>query len=495
MAPTSSILLANGTVLLHDEKDHVNPTKADILIIDNKIAEVASSISPPAETVTLDCTGKIVSPGFVDTHHHLWQTQLKGRHADDLLLDYMVKGNFVYSLFTPEDVFWGELGGCMEALDEGTTTVVDHAHNNFSAEHSSSALSATIASGIRSFFCYCPMPQRRVSSWAPFQFEPANMSLPDWVTNQLADLAANQPFADGRVRLGVAFDAWFMPKDFVVSLFESVRALGVRLFTTHYVRTALTGEHSTVDIMDSYGLLKEDILISHANQAFPSDAVKLAAAHAHISSTPDSELQTGLGLPVCFRPDLHAISSLGVDAHSNNSASVPSQMRLALQSAHGTHNQQFIAQGKLPRAVGATVEQAFNLGTIKGARAVGMGAEIGSIAVGKLADIVIFDAQSPGMVCAAEHDPVAAIVAHSSVRDIETVIVDGRIRKSGGKLLPVEVSGSGQEGLMEWPQVAAKLLRSRQRIQETFEGADVEGGKKVVLELFHANEQNFVDHL
>lgn len=92
MAPTSSLLLLNGTVLLHDEDDHVNPVKANVLIIDNKIVEIAPSIAPRSDTIQIDCTGKIISPGFVDTHHHLWQTQLKGRHANDLLLDYMFKG-------------------------------------------------------------------------------------------------------------------------------------------------------------------------------------------------------------------------------------------------------------------------------------------------------------------------------------------------------------------------------------------------------------------
>jgi cytosine/adenosine deaminase-related metal-dependent hydrolase len=92
-----------------------------------------------------------------------------------------------------------------------------------------------------------------------------------------------------------------------------------------------------------------------------------------------------LGTPVCFRPGLHKISCLEIDCHSNNSADILSQMRLALQSVRGAHNAQFIAQGKVPRAVNATVEQAFNLGTIMGACAVGMSAEIGSIAVGKLA--------------------------------------------------------------------------------------------------------------
>lgn len=80
--------------------------------------------------------GKIISPGFVDTHHHVWQTLLKGRHADQTLLQYLPAGNFTAALHSPQDVFWGQLAGCLEMINGGTTGVVDFAHINMSAEHS-----------------------------------------------------------------------------------------------------------------------------------------------------------------------------------------------------------------------------------------------------------------------------------------------------------------------------------------------------------------------
>jgi hypothetical protein len=73
------------------------------------------------------------------------------------------------------------------------------------------------------------------------------MGVPDWAAKQLADFAANQPFGNGRVRLGVAFDAYYFPKDVVVSLFETARGLGVKLFTSHYVRGALFGTSGRTD--------------------------------------------------------------------------------------------------------------------------------------------------------------------------------------------------------------------------------------------------------
>ena len=91
---SSQILLKNGLVLIHDSQNHVVPTRAHVLIEGGTITKVGPDVEPTEGTEIVDCTDKIVSPGFVDTHHHGWQTQLKGRHANEQLLQYMVTGEF-----------------------------------------------------------------------------------------------------------------------------------------------------------------------------------------------------------------------------------------------------------------------------------------------------------------------------------------------------------------------------------------------------------------
>ena len=92
--PVKNILLKNGVVLIHDAENHVVPTQTNILIENGKIAKIGSDIEASDGAEVIDCTDKIVSPGFVDTHHHGWQTQLKGRHANEQLLEYMVTGGY-----------------------------------------------------------------------------------------------------------------------------------------------------------------------------------------------------------------------------------------------------------------------------------------------------------------------------------------------------------------------------------------------------------------
>lgn len=82
-------LLKGGVALIHDDNDVVHPTKTDILIEGSVITKLGENITPPDGCEIIDCSDKIISPGFVDTHHHLWQTMLKGLFGDATFMSYL----------------------------------------------------------------------------------------------------------------------------------------------------------------------------------------------------------------------------------------------------------------------------------------------------------------------------------------------------------------------------------------------------------------------
>ena len=113
----------------------------------------------------------------------------------------------------------------------GTTIVIDHAHLNYSPEHSKAAIAATMSSGIRSVFCYSVTP--RLESLEPLKLN--QDLLPPWVLGMLEELVVKNPIAGGGVQLGFAFDGTYLPKEMIVATFEKVKSLGIKLITTHFV--------------------------------------------------------------------------------------------------------------------------------------------------------------------------------------------------------------------------------------------------------------------
>jgi cytosine/adenosine deaminase-related metal-dependent hydrolase len=249
--------------------------------------------------------------------------------------------------------------------------------------------------------------------------------------------------------------------------------------------------------MDSYGLLKSDVIISHATQASSEDGYLMSSKDVWVSTTPESEGQMALGIPLTFREDIKAC--LGVDCHFIGPSDLPAQMRLALQLARQDRNQKVLDDDKYPHVnVGSSLE-VYNMGTIVGARAVKMENQIGSLAEGKKADVIIYNAMSPTMVCAAQHDPVTAIVRHSTIRDVDTVIADGVVRKRDGKLLPIETKAAEpaftapiEKDVIEWKDVAEALMTSREKVAARIDKLDMSIGEKGVLKAFKIDENKLV---
>lgn len=512
---SSSILLKGGILLLHDDADHVIPTHADLLIEGNTITNVSKDIPASAAAKVVDCTSKIVSPGFVSTHAHLWQTQLKGRHPNHTLVDYMPAGCYSGSNYTLSDLFWGQLAGALEALDGGTTTVVDHAHLNLSPDYPRTAIQALATSGLRAVYCYTP--RRRTTSFDPLVLEEASPADPavldEWEQLAVAAAAPGRGFGGGRVSMGFAMDNLFLPADQLRAVYARLRRgpHAARVITSHATGgPAHGGRPRAVGILDGAGLLGPDVLLSHAPGLAGEDVARLRATGARVSSTPNTEMQMGMEPVAMWRSMLEGgVGSLGVDCHSWGTSYLPAQMTLALQQRRLLRAQELAREGggRWARRVEGTAEEAFNLGTVAGARAAGMAGEVGRLREGFRADVVVLDGESPGMLAAARRDPVAAVVLHSSVRDVDVVVVDGVVRKEGGRLCDVTVEevpeglGLGEVDVvgaeagrrLSWEDVARETLRSREVVDGRIGHTDFGPAVEAVVDAWHMKRSNMVE--
>ncbi|KAK1593747.1 uncharacterized protein LY79DRAFT_589513 [Colletotrichum navitas] len=289
----NKILLKNGVLLVHGDDGKVTPTRSDLMIEGDQITQIDNNIEADTNEVKVfDCEEEIVSPGFISTRHHVWQTALKGRHVNHTLLE--------------------ELGGALESIDGGITTVVDHS--------TPTMLEAFTTSGIRAVV---------ISSWSPLTAHDdyaSSSGHESWKS-----LAAKDPYGDGRIQLGFVVDNVYQSADEMKKLYSELRAAKAKVITSHSETGLPFGDGpSVVQLLNSHGLLGSDILISHAN--FPKDDnAELIAEHdVYISSTPITEPQLGWP-PVGLLPEFEAHSNLGVDCHSFGSSFMPSQIRLGLQ--------------------------------------------------------------------------------------------------------------------------------------------------------------------
>jgi hypothetical protein len=158
-------------------------------------------------------------------------------------------------------------------------------------------------------------------------------------------LAAVAPWADGRITLGFAFDAFhFLPKEYLDSLMAKLKQHAIKVITFHYVRGAIQAPSSISGKLNELGILDERFLVAHSSNLTQDDADLYRKLNVHVSSTPSTELQMSMGVPVAaFRddlgPDLPKCCSLGVDCHSATSSFIPYEARLGLQSARAVYGE------------------------------------------------------------------------------------------------------------------------------------------------------------
>ena len=400
---------------------------ADVLVADGKIAAVKTddrrrSLKGTAATVrVLDCTGLVVIPGLVQAHIHLCQTLFRGL-ADDLTLEQWLARRIwpLEAAHTPDTVYWSAMLGGAELLLGGTTAILDME----TVRHTGAACEAIETLGLRATVGKCLMD-------APGAFAGLREDT-DRALAEASDLCAHwHGRGDGRLR-------WCWAPRFAPSctgpLLRAVSDLAARtgtLIHTHAAETPLELEmvkratgHDEITYLDSVGVSGPMAALAHCVWVDSEGIARLARQRTGVVHCPSSNLKLGSGIAKV--PEMLAAGcrvALGADgAPCNNRLDGFTEMRLAA----------LIQKPRLgPDALPAA--QVLELATLGGARVLGLDDEIGSIEVGKRADLAVLDLSGPHAQ-PEEADLVSRIVYSARASDVRHVLVDGKVTVKEGRL-------------------------------------------------------------
>lgn len=424
------ILLRGGHVLSMDDRVGEIPG-GDVLIADGLIAQVGVNVDVQ-DTEIIDASGHVVMPGFVDTHRHTWQTPFRGICADWTLEEYFRGIRISISPnCSAQDVYAGNLAGALEALDAGVTTILDFSHCNNTPEHADGALDGLRDAGIRAVFAYGYYP----APAAEPVFTEHAMRLADArrVREQLL------PDDDGLITMAVALtEVGLLPFEDTIAEAVSAREMGIpSVLHTGCSWGSLVTEG--IPELDHHGLLNAEQVHVHCNTLDERAFRRLADNECKISSSPETEMQMGMGHPVIGRALQHGIRpGLSCDVMSSNSGDMFSQMRLALQFERCMRNDQLNARNEMPSALEFTVRDALRWGTANGAHTIGQEHRIGSLTPGKQADVIVIGGPRLNMTPMA--DPVGCIVAQANASNVRDVLVAGRFAKRDGELVGADAA-------------------------------------------------------
>jgi 5-methylthioadenosine/S-adenosylhomocysteine deaminase len=411
------LIVRNGYIMTMDP-ELGDISGGDLHIKNGEIVAAGKAITAPGATV-LDGRRMIVLPGLVETHWHMWNTLLRSFGGEKPDQGYFPTAAAYGQLMTPEDMYRGTRLAAAEALNCGMTTVHDYCHNLRSRAHADADVRALGESGLRARWSY---------GWP--------QGLPDTQVCNLDDLRAlHKDWAsfsnDGLISLGFAWRGMFrnspLPREVYRSEFEMARRLGLPISLHVGSREDATGQ---IEALAKENLLGKDVQAIHALSASPAEIQMLAKAGSQVSVSPGTELRIGYGFTK-IAEFLDAGVPLGVSVDTTV-LSGDANLFGILKMARNIENARAHDEFKM------SARRALELGTIAGARSLAIDDRVGSLKPGKRADVIMISADRLNM--GVFTDAAHMVIESTQPENVDTVIVDGRILKRGGKLTGLDAA-------------------------------------------------------
>ncbi|NEA43887.1 amidohydrolase family protein [Streptomyces sp. SID11385] len=451
-APSSSglpgrrYLVRGGTVLSMDPRVG-DFASADILVEGAKIVAVGRDLDASGADV-IDARGRIVVPGFVDTHHHLFETALRSFLSNGLLRDdgsgspsadpsyteYVLQ-RFAQH-YRPEDVHVNALYAGLSQLDAGVTTVLDVSQIHHTPEHSDAAVQALVDTGRRSVFGYFEGDGRSGYRYP----QDAHRIRKQWFPS---DEGLVTMLMGGEVYLGEELytSSWHLARELDLQIAaHAVSSAGIRPVLDDIA-------HGTGGTRDDIGL-GPDVLLFHMTgmSDFAWRVARDAGVRVSVAAPIEMTMRHGTP-PLLTLQELGMEPSLSTDVETTMTADPFTLMRSAMTMQRMLVNERVLRQRETPPsewptpAPGTppllTVRDVLRFATTNGAQHLRLGRRTGTLTPGKEADIVLLDATALNV--APLNSAHGAVVSLMDRSNVDTVIVAGRIRKWRGVLLDADL--------------------------------------------------------
>ncbi|HEU4931688.1 MAG TPA: 5'-deoxyadenosine deaminase [Pyrinomonadaceae bacterium] len=417
----SSILIRNGTLITMDTANTI--VRGDLLIRDKRIAEIGGT-GHTADTV-IDAGGCAVIPGFVQTHIHLCQTIFRGAADDLALIDWLKQRVWpMEAAHTAASIKASARLGIAELIKGGTTSALTMETVN----HTGEVFKVVEESGFRATVGKCMMDKGEEVPRA-LQEQTGNS-----IDESLALLDEWHGKAGGRIRYCFAPRfAVSCTRELLEKVAQLARTRGVMIHThasENRTECEMVEQETglrNINYLDSVGLTGRHVALAHCVHLSDEEIEILKTTQTNVTHCPSSNLKLGSGLAPIVKMLEQGISvSLGADgAACNNRLDMFTEMRTAALLQKVLHGPEVLPANR-----------ALRMATIDGAKALGLDGEIGSIEVGKRADLALV--RLDGLHSTPVEDVVSAIVYSAQPDDVDTVLIDGEFVLRDRKLLTID---------------------------------------------------------
>ena len=443
-------IIRGGTVMTMDPSmpNKGDWAQADVLIEGKKIVAVGPNLRAGGAS-EIDARGKIVMPGFIDTHHHQFETALRSFLSNGILINdgsdtpsaFATYFEFILLRFAPvyrpQDVYINELFGGLSQLDDGVTTVLDVSQIHHSPQHSDAAIQALFDTGRRAAFGYFESAGGVPGNKYPSD---ATRIQKQWFSSsdQLVHMIMG-----GEVYLGNATtdQSWTLGRQLGLQI-------AAHILSPFGIRPIFDDLANGVGGKGHIGIGPDNLFIHMTGMSDAAwQTVKDVGAQVSLAVPIEMNMRHGMP-PILKMQSLGIEPSLSVDVECTLTADFFTQMRSMMNVQRALVNQMILEQGNfyppnqwptpnpaLPPLL--TTRDVLRFATINGAKALRLDGKTGTLTPGKEADILILDANAINV--APLNQVPGAVVSLMDRTNVETVIVAGKIRKWKGKLLDVNL--------------------------------------------------------